>query len=81
MLNGELLPAKKPDIDNISKDTSKNETPKFLHPNAEKEYENAKKHYRVIAVDENGKPHSINSIHDINIDDNFEAFLKWLMQK
>ena len=77
-------PVKKPDINNISKDASKNEAPKFLHPNAEKEYENAKKHYRVIAVDDNGKPHSIDSIHDfmhdINIDDNFEAFLKWLMQ-
>lgn len=75
---------KKSDIINNDKDDSKTETPKFLHPDLEKEYENTKKRYKAIAIDENGNKHSVNFdsvpelISGISSDDALKAFLKWL---
>lgn len=75
---------KKSDIINNDKDDSKTETPKFLHHDLEKEYENTKKRYKAIAIDENGNKHSVNFdsvpelISGISSDDALKAFLKWL---
>ena len=62
----------------------KEEDPKFLHPEAQKAYENMKKRYKRIMVDENGNKHevnldSINELPNIFSDEVLAKLINWLM--
>jgi hypothetical protein len=74
---------KKSDINN-DKNVSKDETPKFLHPDVEKAWKDTKKRYKAVVIDENGNKHNVDFdnipelMHSISDDGTLEAFLKWL---